>query len=76
MAALRSFDRTSGDLRPVRIEIGPMKFADGSALIEVGDTRVLVGATIENRVPPFLIDQNSGWATAEYAMLPRSTPTR
>lgn len=53
-----------------------MKFADGSALIEVGDTRVLVGATIENRVPPFLIDQNSGWATAEYAMLPRSTPTR
>ena len=53
-----------------------MKFADGSALIEVGDTRVLVGATIENRVPPFLIDQNRGWATAEYAMLPRSTPTR
>lgn len=53
-----------------------MKFADGSALIEVGDTRVLVGATIEKRVPPFLIDQNKGWSTAEYAMLPRSTPRR
>jgi ribonuclease PH len=76
MPANRSFDRTAQDLRPVRIELGPMKFADGSALIEVGDTRVLVGATIENRVPPFLVDQNRGWATAEYAMLPRSTPTR
>ena len=53
-----------------------MKFADGSARIEVGDTHVLVGATIENRVPPFLYDKGRGWATAEYAMLPRATPTR
>jgi ribonuclease PH len=53
-----------------------MKFADGSALIEVGDTKVLVGATLDRRVPPFLSDQNVGWATAEYAMLPRATPTR
>ena len=76
MSIIRSFDRTAEDLRPVRIELGPMKFADGSALIEVGDTHVLVGATLESRVPPFLIDQNRGWATAEYAMLPRSTPRR
>jgi len=76
MAITRSFDRSAHDLRPVRIEPGPMKFADGSALIEVGDTRVLAGATLERRVPPFLVDQNRGWATAEYAMLPRSTPTR
>lgn len=53
-----------------------MKFADGSARIDVGDTQVLVGATIEQRVPPFLYDKGRGWATAEYAMLPRATPTR
>jgi len=53
-----------------------MKFAEGSALIEMGDTHVLVAASIETRVPPFLIDSGRGWATAEYAMLPRATPTR
>ncbi len=53
-----------------------MKFAEGSALIELGDTRVLVSASVENRVPPFLIGSGKGWLTAEYAMLPRATSTR
>ena len=72
----RAHGRAVDALRPVRIEPGAMKFAEGSALIEVGDTKVLVSATIENRVPRFLIDSGRGWATAEYAMLPRATTTR
>lgn len=72
----RSDDRGTDSLRPVRIEIGPMKFADGSALIEVGDTRVLVSATLDHRVPPFLLNSGKGWATAEYSMLPAATPSR
>ncbi len=72
----RAHDRAVGALRPVRIELGPLKFAEGSALIEMGDTRVLCAASIENRVPPFLVGSGRGWATAEYAMLPRATPTR
>ena len=63
-------------LRPVRIETGVLKFAEGSALISVGDTRVLVAASVENRVPPFRKDSGEGWLTAEYSMLPRSTHTR
>jgi len=63
-------------LRPVAIELDPLKFADGSALITCGDTRVLVAATIERRLPPFLIGSRSGWATAEYSMLPRATSVR
>jgi ribonuclease PH len=63
-------------LRPVRIETGVLKFAEGSALISLGDTRVLVAASVENRVPPFKKDSGEGWLTAEYAMLPRSTHTR
>ena len=72
----RTEDRGSDALRPVRIELGPMKFAHGSALIEMGDTHVLVGATLDHRVPPFLQNSNKGWATAEYSMLPCATPTR
>lgn len=53
-----------------------MKFADGSALMCCGDTQVLVAATLERRVPPFLIGTDSGWATAEYSMLPRATSRR
>lgn len=68
----RSFDK----MRPVSIQTGVMKFAEGSALIELGDTRVLVAATIEHRVPPFLANTGKGWLTAEYAMLPRATDTR
>jgi len=68
--------RSIDALRPVSIELGPMKFAHGSARIEMGDTHVLVGATLEHRVPPFLQNTNKGWATAEYSMLPCATPTR
>ena len=71
-ADARAVDR----LRPVHIELGPMKFAQGSALIEIGDTRVLISATLEHRVPPFLLNTNRGWATAEYSMLPCATPDR
>ncbi|MEM7482311.1 MAG: ribonuclease PH [Acidobacteriota bacterium] len=73
---IRSGDRAADAMRPVRVELGPMKYAEGSALIDMGDTRVLVSASVENRVPPFLRDKGLGWVTAEYAMLPRATSTR
>ena len=80
MSIEETFSRVHGraydSLRPVSLELGAMKFAEGSALITLGDTRVLVSASIENRVPPFLRDSGSGWLTAEYAMLPRATHTR
>ena len=68
--------RANDRLRPVSIEIGAQKYAEGSALISMGDTRVLCAASVEDRVPPFLRDTNRGWVTAEYSMLPRSTHTR
>jgi len=68
--------RSVAELRPVRIEMGPMKYAEGSALIEMGDTRVLVAASVENRVPHFLHGSGRGWVTSEYAMLPRATASR
>jgi ribonuclease PH len=76
MSTRRPHGRAVDALRPVKIELGAMKFAEGSALIEMGDTRVLVSASVESRVPPFLIDSGRGWVTAEYAMLPRATHTR
>lgn len=63
-------------LRPVKITRGVMKNAEGSALIEMGDTKVLCSATVEERVPPFLRDTGKGWVTTEYAMLPRATQER
>lgn len=73
----RRVDQRQADaLRPVTIEVDPLKFADGSALITCGDTKVLVAATLERRVPPFLVGSPSGWATAEYSMLPRATSVR
>ena len=60
----------------MRITPGYLGFAEGSALIELGQTRVLCAATLEERVPPFLKGKGSGWVTAEYSMLPRSTETR
>jgi ribonuclease PH len=63
-------------LRPVKITRGVMKNAEGSALIEMGDTKVLCTATVEESVPPFLRDSGKGWVTTEYAMLPRSTKER
>src|SRR5579864_7564130 len=68
--------RAADALRPVRIETGVLKFAEGSALIAIGDTRVLVAASVETRVPSFLKDSGRGWLTAEYAVLPRATHTR
>jgi len=68
--------RQWNELRPVKITPGILAFAEGSALIEVGRTRVLCAVSVEDRVPPFLRDSKRGWVTAEYSMLPRSTPTR
>ena len=68
--------RRPDQLRPVSIERGFMKHAEGSALIKMGDTHVICTASVENRVPHFLVGKNTGWITAEYAMLPRSTHTR
>jgi len=72
----RKDKRRPDELRKVRLTRGVSKFAEGSALIEVGDTRVICTASVENRVPSFLKDTSKGWITAEYALLPRSTPTR
>jgi ribonuclease PH len=63
-------------MRPVTIEPGVLRHAEGSAMITVGDTRVLCAASVEPGVPPFLRGTGSGWVTAEYGMLPRSTHTR
>ena len=62
--------------RPVNITVGYQRSAEGSALIEMGGTRVLCAASLEERVPPFLRGQGRGWVTAEYSMLPRATNTR
>src|ERR1700740_2024064 len=72
----RNHGRAADALRPCRIEIDVLKFAEGSALIELGDTRVLVAASVDARVPAFLKDSGQGWVTAEYSMLPRATHTR
>ena len=73
---MRPSGRAAGDLRPVRIARGYTKHAEGSVLVEFGDTKVLCTASVEDRVPPFLKDTGRGWVTAEYGMLPRSTNTR
>ncbi|PID59027.1 ribonuclease PH [candidate division KSB3 bacterium] len=73
---MRKDGRKSDDLRPVQITRSYIKRAEGSVLIEVGDTKVICTASVENRVPPFLRNANQGWITAEYGMLPRSTDTR
>src|SRR5437868_13092330 len=76
LASNRAAGRASHELRPIRIQRGFARHAEGSALIEFGDTRVLCTASVEERVPPFLKDRKKGWVTAEYGMLPRSTHTR
>lgn len=68
--------RANDELRPVRITPGYLNFAEGSALIEVGHTKVIVSASFQTRVPMFLRGSGKGWVTAEYAMLPRSTHVR
>src|SRR5499425_2259824 len=75
-----SFERTDGrapdELRAARITPGFLPYAEGSVLIEMGNTRVVCSASLEDRVPPFLRNTGQGWLTAEYAMLPRATQTR
>jgi ribonuclease PH len=72
----RADSRTPGDLRLTRITPHFQLHPEGSVLIEVGNTRVICAASIEERVPPFLRGQGKGWVTAEYGMLPRATTTR
>ena len=76
MSGVRPGGRAAHELRPVRIQRGFTKHAEGSVLVEFGDTRVLCTASVEERVPPFLRNTGRGWVTAEYGMLPRSTHTR
>ena len=73
---MRFDGRAYGEMRPVKITPGYLDYPEGSALIEVGETRVLCTATIEEGVPTWLKGQGSGWLTAEYAMLPRATRER
>ena len=73
---MRPSQRRPDQLRPVRITRGYTRHAEGSVLIEFGDTRVVCTASVEDKVPPFLKGQGQGWLTAEYGMLPRSTGTR
>lgn len=75
-----SLERTDGrafdELRPVKITPGYLPYAEGSVLIEMGETRVVCAASIDERVPPFLRNSGQGWITAEYSMLPRATQQR
>jgi ribonuclease PH len=73
---LRPDGRGAGDLRPVRFELGYQEWAEGSLLFEMGRTRVLVAASVEDRAPRFLLGSGRGWVTAEYSMLPRATTER
>jgi ribonuclease PH len=72
----RSDGREPSELRPVKIQTGFQRNAEGSALITVGGTTVLCAASVEEKVPPFLRNTGRGWVTAEYSMLPRATNTR
>ncbi|MBP2645949.1 MAG: Ribonuclease [Firmicutes bacterium] len=68
--------RQAQELRPVRITRNYLKHAEGSVLIEFGDTKVICAATVEEKVPPFMKGTGEGWITAEYSLLPRSTKSR
>jgi ribonuclease PH len=73
---MRPSGRAPDTMRPVSLEPGLAKYAEGSCLAKFGDTHVLCTASVEERVPPFLRNSGKGWVTAEYGMLPRSTQTR
>ncbi len=73
---IRSDGRRPDELRPVSIEPGFLKYAEGSALITVGNTRVLCAASVDDKVPPWMKGRGLGWVTAEYSMLPRATQER
>jgi len=72
----RDDGRRPDEIRPVTLELGCLKYAEGSCLAVAGNTRVLCAASIEKRVPPFLVGSGQGWVTAEYGLLPRSTHQR
>jgi len=74
--SLRPSRRAPDELRPVTLERAVVKYAEGSCLVKFGDTHVLVTASLEERLPPWLKGQGRGWVTAEYGMLPRATATR
>ena len=73
---MRPSGRARDELRAVTLETGVNKYAEGSCLVNFGDTRVMCTASLDNRVPPFLRDSGKGWVTAEYGMLPRATESR
>ena len=73
---MRPSRRQADELRPVSLERGVVKYAEGSCFVKFGDTHVLVTATLEDRLPPWLKGQARGWVTAEYGMLPRATLER
>src|SRR5438309_2067657 len=76
MSFVRTDGRAADELRAVRITPGYLPYAEGSVLIEMGQTRVICSASLEDRVPFFLRNQGQGWVTAEYSMLPRATQQR
>jgi len=73
---MRSDGRQARELRTFAVTLQPNKYAEGSVLIEMGDTKVMCTATVDEKVPPFLKGQGKGWINAEYSMLPRATQTR
>ncbi|MBO2943973.1 ribonuclease PH [Paenibacillus sp. F411] len=73
---MRSNGRKNDELRPLNLSTHVNKYAEGSVYIEMGETKVLVTATVDEKVPPFLKGQGKGWVTAEYSMLPRATHSR
>ena len=73
---MRISGRQPDEMRPVKITPNYLKYAEGSVLIEAGDTRVICAASVDDKVPPFLKGLGKGWVTAEYGLLPRSTETR
>ncbi len=73
---VRADGRSADELRPVTIRTNYIKHAEGSVLIEVGDTKVICTASVQEKVPPFLYRSGKGWVTAEYGMLPRATTDR
>src|SRR5579883_3136005 len=73
---IRIDGRSRTQIRPVKLSVDFLGYAEGSVLIEAGKTRVLCSASVEEKVPPFLEGKGEGWVTAEYSMLPRATLTR
>jgi ribonuclease PH len=75
-SSMRPSGRAPDAMRPITLDPGVAKYAEGSCMAKFGDTHVLCAASVEERVPPFLRNTGKGWVTAEYGMLPRSTATR